>query len=225
MIEILLSAIIGYFSGSIFLSYFLCLSMGHDITKEGTGQLGASNTGRLIGWPFMILTGLFDILKATISLYTVQLMFNGIFNSIYYDAAIICCSCGLLLGHIRSFWIWLYKREWHGGKGGAPLAGIILFISWVSFVILYVVIMVNLQIGKKLLKNNIKFYENFYANIIIAIIAPFIILIFTKNLLFVGLILFLEGIISYFEKEKFIKILSTFKGRNVKNNSLTLKRT
>ncbi len=204
MIEVVIAGFFGYLMGSIFISYFLVYFVkGIDLTKAGTGQLGASNTGRILGWPVMIFVGLFDIFKAAFALFIIRIFFE---SSPYYEAAIILGSFGIIAGHIHSLLIWLHKKEWHGGKGGAPLGGVVLFLSWESFLVLYTFLMPLIQLGKKLKKKQ-STYDNFIPNAIVGFFIPFVVLYLTGNLLYVFLILLLLGIIVYSEREKVKSIL------------------
>ncbi len=207
MFEVLVSGVFGYLTGSIFISYYWGKLNGIDLTKEGTGQLGASNAGRSLGWPVMISFGLFDILKATITLGILNYIFNYQFFSPYFDVLLITGSLGVVLGHVNSLWIWLEKHDWHGGKGGAPLGGILLFLSLESFIVLYIVLMLFLQLLKRLILKR-KLYDNFSTNAIIACLSPFVILWFTGKITYFILVLLIIGIIILFEREKIASIIA-----------------
>ncbi|MFX0051693.1 MAG: glycerol-3-phosphate acyltransferase [Candidatus Hermodarchaeota archaeon] len=207
MFEILISGVFGYLTGSIFISYYWGKLNGIDLTEEGTGQLGASNAGRSLGWPAMIIFGLFDILKATIALMILHYFFNYQFLSAYYEVIIITGSLGLVLGHVKSLWIWLEKHDWHGGKGGAPFGGILLFLSVESFIILFIVLMLFLQILKRFVLKG-KLYDNFSTNAIVVLVSPIIILWFTGNGMYFILVLLIICIIIFFEREKIASILA-----------------
>jgi glycerol-3-phosphate acyltransferase PlsY len=207
MFEIIISGIFGYLMGSIFISYYLARLKGIDLTKEGTGQLGASNAGRSLGWPAMILIGLFDIIKATLTLMILYYFFNYLFPSTFYEVLLITGSLGVVLGHIKSLWIWLEKHDWHGGKGGAPFGGILLFLSVQSFIILYIVLMIFLQLLKRFILKG-KLYDNFSTNAIVVLFSPIIILWFTGNLMYFVLVLLIIGTIIYFEREKVVSLLT-----------------
>jgi len=204
MIEAVIAGLLGYLMGSIFISYFLVYYIkGIDLTKVGTGQLGASNTGRILGWQIMVLVGLFDIFKATFGLFIIRAFFG---STPYYEAALIVGSCGIIIGHIHSLLIWLHKKEWHGGKGGAPLGGVVLYLSWESFFVLYLILMPIIQLGKKIGKKQ-SLYDNFIPNAIIGLFIPFVIFYFTAKPLYVFLILVLLGIIIFSERKKVRNIL------------------
>ncbi|MFX1548348.1 MAG: glycerol-3-phosphate acyltransferase [Promethearchaeota archaeon] len=207
MLEIIFSGIFGYLTGSIFISYYWGKINGIDLTKEGTGQLGASNTGRNLGWPVMVVVGLFDILKATITLTILHFFFNHLVPSPHYEVLLITGSLGIVLGHIKSLWIWLEKHDWYGGKGGAPFGGILLFLSLESFIILYVVLMVFLQLLKLFILKGGS-YDNFSTNVIVVLLSPFVILWFTGKILYFILVLLIIGTIIFFEREKIASVLT-----------------
>ncbi|MFX0173244.1 MAG: glycerol-3-phosphate acyltransferase [Candidatus Hodarchaeota archaeon] len=207
MFEIIISGIFGYLMGSIFISYYWAKLKGIDLTIEGTGQLGASNAGRILGWPALIILGLFDIIKATITLMILYCFFNYLFPSAYYEVLLITGSFGIVLGHIKSLWIWLEKHDWHGGKGGAPFGGILLFLSVESFIILFIVLMVFLQLVKRFILKR-KFHENFSTNAIVVLFSPIVILWFTGNIMNFILVLLIIGIIIFFEREKIVCLLT-----------------
>jgi acyl-phosphate glycerol 3-phosphate acyltransferase len=206
MFEILVSGIFGYLMGSIFISYYWGKLNGIDLTKEGTGQLGASNAGRSLGWPTVVIFGLFDILKATITLGVLWFFFNYLFTSPYYEVLLITGSLGIILGHIKSLWLWLEKHDWHGGKGGAPFGGIILFLSLESFIILYIITMVLLQLIKRFVLKG-KFYDNFSTNTIVVLLSPIVVFWFTGDFMCFMLVLLVIGAIIFFEREKIASIL------------------
>lgn len=146
----------------------------------------------------MAVVGLFDIFKAVFALIIIKAIFG---TTPYYEAALIFGSSGIIVGHIHSLLIWLHKKEWHGGKGGAPLGGVVFFLSWQSFFVLYVILMPIIQLSKKLWKNR-SLYDNFLPNAIIGVFIPLMIFYFTGKPLYVFLILFLLGIIIFSERKK-----------------------
>ncbi|MFW9996118.1 MAG: glycerol-3-phosphate acyltransferase [Candidatus Odinarchaeota archaeon] len=207
MFELVLATVFGYLVGSIFISYFWGKLKGVDLTREGTGQLGGSNAGRILGWPAMIITGLFDIFKGTIALIVILFMFKTR-DSPYLEVILITGSCGVMLGHIYSLWMRLLTKEWQGGRGAAPFGGIILFISWESFIILYIVLMVILLLVKKYLIAKKTIYDNLLTNAIVFVFTPFVVFHFTGNILYIAWILLLVVIMAFGERKKLLEILS-----------------
>jgi glycerol-3-phosphate acyltransferase PlsY len=203
----LYAMILGYFFGSLFISYFWAKRNSIDITTVGTGQLGASNAGRCLGWQAMIVSGIFDILKAAMAVFIVITILQLTQKTEYKDLIITTTSFGVLIGHMQSFWIYLDKKKWHGGKGGSILGGTLLILSWESFLVLYGVIMVILQLGKLVVLGRKGAYRNFYINTIVVICSPVVVFWFTRSLWSVTTVLILIATIAISESEKISSIV------------------
>lgn len=170
--------------GSLFISYPVGLIRGIDITKAGTGQLGGSNAGRLLGWPFLLISGLFDVLKSFFSLLLFEYLNNTFFpgNQLVNEISLIAGGVGLILGHTYCLYVKLYSKKWEGGKGVAPYGGILFFISWPSFIVIFIVLFGSLQALKKILKTKLSVYDNFLPNAVILLLSPIIVYIFRPEL-------------------------------------------
>ena len=134
--EYLISTVIGYFLGSFPSAYLLVKkSSGVDITKEGSGNVGAYNSldvtkSKLVGFSVLLI----DFLKGTGSVLIPILLFP---NEFIYPALSLFFA---VLSHCYSPWI-----NFKGGRGLATAAGgaILLFpfllVVWcVLWVIFYV---------------------------------------------------------------------------------------
>jgi glycerol-3-phosphate acyltransferase PlsY len=92
---------------------------GVDLRDEGSGNLGATNTFRVLGWKAALPVVVVDIAKGTIPV----VLFPGLDGSdwpwwmILYGAAAV-------LGHVYSFWV-----GFRGGKGVATSAGVFLALA------------------------------------------------------------------------------------------------
>lgn len=104
-----------------FLSYFICgipfgflifrLVKHDDIRKYGSGNIGATNVGRILGKKYAIITFLLDGLKGFFCITLAKLLFaNGANDSIYFYFLMIVCA----LGHIYSPYL-----KFKGGKAVA----------------------------------------------------------------------------------------------------------
>ncbi|MBP5399407.1 MAG: glycerol-3-phosphate 1-O-acyltransferase PlsY [Alphaproteobacteria bacterium] len=128
---ILLSAIGGYFLGSIPFGLVLCYLAGlGDIRKIGSGNIGTTNVLRTGRKDLALLTLLLDASKAGIAAWVAghfapqtSEMFLGIMTKTNLLAALVAGSCAVL-GH--NFPVWL---KFKGGKGVASAFGFILVIS------------------------------------------------------------------------------------------------
>ncbi|NUM63446.1 MAG: glycerol-3-phosphate acyltransferase [Ignavibacteriaceae bacterium] len=134
--EYLLSSLIGYLLGSFPTAYiFLQKTKGLDITKEGSGNVGAMNSFEVSNSKFVGISVLFiDLLKGGASVLIPILVFGNVF---------IYPAIGLLFAvfsHCYNPWIFF-----KGGRGLATAAGgaaIIfpyLLAVWVIFWVLFYV--------------------------------------------------------------------------------------
>jgi len=155
MIYYIICAVAGYLIGSIPFGYILVkLRKGVDIRTLGSGNIGATNVGRVIGWPWGILCFLLDAAKGFIpTLYVFfnlslspQVMYELSQNdpythySVYFPEAgsAIAIGLGIILGHLFPVYI-----RFKGGKGVASALGVfsaltsnatmIAFIVWLIF--------------------------------------------------------------------------------------------
>ena len=86
----LYTILIGYLLGCFQTSYFISKYLhGFDIRNKGTGNAGASNMVTALGWKTGFITGVIDILKATVAVWIISNMFpenkNLIFHAYLYS--------------------------------------------------------------------------------------------------------------------------------------------
>jgi len=134
--EYLISTIIGYLLGSIPTAYiFLIKSRGLDITREGSGNVGAMNSFEITNSKMMgISVFLVDFIKGIASVIVPQLLFPGEF---------IFAAISLLFAvfsHCYNPWL-----KFKGGRGLATAAGgaaflfpFLLVVWGVLWVIFYI---------------------------------------------------------------------------------------
>lgn len=123
MIPRVVSFVIGYICGNLILGFLLGEAKGVDIRKEGSGNVGATNTMRTLGKKFGILTLLCDILKVIVAGFISWLIFKDQMGEnsgiIFYYAGI-----GAVFGHMFPFY--MIKS---GGKGVASTLGLALMTA------------------------------------------------------------------------------------------------
>jgi len=126
--KITLILVVSYLLGSIPFGYIIGKFYGKDITKEGSGNIGATNAFRLLGTGPGILAFILDLLKGTVAiLIAYKLSYGQVSNlSLYLIAAGACA----ILGH--SFSIFMKFR---GGKGVAVGLGVLLGLAPGVFII------------------------------------------------------------------------------------------
>jgi glycerol-3-phosphate acyltransferase PlsY len=111
-----------YLLGAIPTSYLVGrLVRGIDLREHGSGNLGATNLYRTLGWKFAVPVALFDIAKGAVPVLLIAPRVS--------DATLFGLACGVMavLGHVYSVFV-----RFRGGKGVATAAGVLLAVSpWV----------------------------------------------------------------------------------------------
>ena len=123
--ELLFSLVIGYLLGAISPSYFISKKKNVDLQKEGTKNLGTTNTIMVLGKSSGAFVMLFDIFKAYLSVCICRLLFPR------FLIAGIAAGGAAVLGHNYPFYI-----KFKGGKGIAAFAGFIIAMNLKHFFLL-----------------------------------------------------------------------------------------
>lgn len=108
-----------YFLGAIPTSYLLSrLLAGIDLRQHGSGNLGATNLYRVLGWKYAIPAAVVDIAKGAIPVL--------VFAPQVSDSELFALACGVaaILGHVFSVFV-----GFKGGKGVATAAGVMLGLA------------------------------------------------------------------------------------------------
>jgi glycerol-3-phosphate acyltransferase PlsY len=118
MIETLLSLGLGFLLGSLPCGYWLALSKGVDIRKKGSGNIGATNVGRILGkqWGYFIFA--LDAMKGWLAVWLAgEFLQAG-------DNWTVVAGMAAVAGHVFSPWL-----NFQGGKGVATSAGVLLGLA------------------------------------------------------------------------------------------------
>lgn len=127
-ISILLIIFAGYLAGSIPFGYLTARFVaGMDIRSEGSGNIGATNIGRVLGAKWGILVLLLDCLKGLLPVVFVpRLLLDG-YDDFLRHAEVIC-GIATIVGHMLPVWL-----RFRGGKGVATALGVALALgSWAT---------------------------------------------------------------------------------------------
>ena len=113
----LIALAIGYFLGCFPTGYMVGKSRGIDIRKHGSGNTGATNTLRTLGWGAAAITFAGDCAKTIISILIAKLLFH----KTGFDMTLLelYAGIGAVLGHNFPFYF-----KFKGGKGIACTAGL-----------------------------------------------------------------------------------------------------
>ena len=121
--ERLICLIVGYGFGLIQTSYFLGKMKGFDIRKKGSGNAGATNAIRTMGWKTGSIALIADVFKCIAAVLVMRFVFRG------SDIVLLLgmyAAAGVILGHNFPFYL-----GFKGGKGIAATAGMIIaFGDW-----------------------------------------------------------------------------------------------
>ena len=114
--------VVSYFLGNINFGKIIAKSKNVDLSKSGSGNLGATNMYRTMGAKLGYLTLLLDASKGIIPSVTGFFVFGGA-SGVFPDALIGLYACGFsaVLGHVFPV---VYKFK--GGKGIATTLGVFL---------------------------------------------------------------------------------------------------
>jgi acyl phosphate:glycerol-3-phosphate acyltransferase len=108
-----------YFLGAIPTSHIVSRTIARiDLREHGSGNLGATNLYRVLGWKYAVPVALFDIAKGAVPvlLFAPQASRSELFA--------VACGVAAILGHVFSVFV-----GFKGGKGVATAAGVMLGLT------------------------------------------------------------------------------------------------
>jgi glycerol-3-phosphate acyltransferase PlsY len=134
MIKFLVLPVFAYMLGSIPWGIVLTrLFTSVDIRREGSGNIGATNVGRIAGPTLGVMTLIGDMLKGAIPVWIAGVLTTP--NSLWGEIYISVVSLAAFSGHLYPVYMGFKK----GGKGVATAAGCFAVISPVAFVVVTLV--------------------------------------------------------------------------------------
>jgi glycerol-3-phosphate acyltransferase PlsY len=112
-----------YVLGSIPSSIILGKLFKHiDIREHGSGNAGATNAFRVLGWKIALVVLILDISKGAVAtVFISKLTFFGETQILSQDYLMIICGFAAIFGHI-----WTLFAKFNGGKGVATAAGMLI---------------------------------------------------------------------------------------------------
>ena len=114
---VVLTALLSYLLGAVPAGSWVARFRGVDIRRVGSGNSGATNVQRSLGWGPGLVVGLFDILKGGLAVWLARQL------HLPESAAALCGLCAVL-GHNFSVF-----SGFRGGKGVATSFGVLLLID------------------------------------------------------------------------------------------------
>ncbi len=114
VVRIVLVIVISYLLGSIPTAYLVAKRRGLNIFEVGSGNMGATNVTRSMGWKWGLVVWAFDSLKGILAIIIGRVIFAE--NS---DAATAISATAAIVGHNWSLFAGLITGVLRGGKGAA----------------------------------------------------------------------------------------------------------
>src|SRR5215210_1359913 len=120
--EPILALALSYLCGSLPFAAIAGKLRGVDLRKQGSGNLGATNVFRVLGWKIGLLVFLADALKGALPvLYLPPRVVSA------REPVVWAIACGIfaIAGHVRPIFLGFRK----GGKGVATAAGVFFALA------------------------------------------------------------------------------------------------
>jgi glycerol-3-phosphate acyltransferase PlsY len=111
-----------YLAGSIPFSLLLARWVGGiDLRQHGSGNVGATNVARTLGYKWGVVALLLDALKGLLPTWGLPLLFFGA----GHPHAPVAAGVVAIIGHMFPCWL-----GFRGGKGVATALGVVIVLSW-----------------------------------------------------------------------------------------------
>ena len=117
-----LALALSYVAGSLPFAWLAGKAAGVDLRQQGSGNLGATNVYRVLGWKIGLAVFLADALKGALP---VLLLPHRIESPIDPTLWAIGCGVAAIAGHVRP----LFLRFRKGGKGVATASGVFFALA------------------------------------------------------------------------------------------------
>ncbi len=137
LLNLLVIVLVGYLLGSIPTAIIVSrLFHGIDIREHGSGNAGATNVFRVLGWKSALLVMLVDVGKGVVAtLYASQIVFApGMIDPVYLK---LLAGLAAIFGHI-----WTVFAGFRGGKGVGTAAGMLLALYPIAVLICLLIFIV-----------------------------------------------------------------------------------
>ena len=113
--------VVAYLLGSIPAAYLAGRARGVDLRAHGSGNLGATNALRVLGWKVGLPVFLFDAVKGFVPAFFFWRWFDA------HPHVALVYGLAAIVGHVKP--VFLLGRGGGGGKGVATAAGVFLGLA------------------------------------------------------------------------------------------------
>jgi acyl phosphate:glycerol-3-phosphate acyltransferase len=136
--------ILAYLCGSIPTAYWVGKGLhGKDLRKEGSGNLGATNVFRVLGWRAALPVFLVDVAKGWFPAWFFPSLLPGLEGPADTIPWAIGFGAMAIVGHVFSVWV-----GFRGGKGVATSAGVFLALAPLPLLACFVVWLAALGVSR-----------------------------------------------------------------------------
>ncbi len=123
---------LAYASGSLPFAWFAGYVSGVDLRKQGSGNLGATNVYRILGWRVGLSVFLADALKGALPVLLLPREVETVRDPVLWSIAL---GVAAITGHVRPLFLGFQK----GGKGVATAAGVFFALAPIPMLSAFVV--------------------------------------------------------------------------------------
>jgi glycerol-3-phosphate acyltransferase PlsY len=140
-LSILFALVSSYIIGSVPTSIIMGkIVKGIDIREHGSGNAGATNTFRILGWKPALVVVIVDVFKGWLPAATFATLWIGDAPQIDIGIIQILCGFAAVLGHTYTVF-----AKFRGGKGIGTLAGMLLALYPIVFPFCLIVFILTLM--------------------------------------------------------------------------------
>jgi len=134
IVSYIVGIIMSYLIGGIPFGYLIAVAKGIDIRKQGSGNIGATNVGRVLGRKYGLIIFVLDMLKGFVTVFLVPVLVGSeiMFPTTSDNLLVILCGFCAVLGH--AFPVYL---RFSGGKAVATSFGVFIWLVPISIAIVF----------------------------------------------------------------------------------------
>lgn len=121
-LQVVIALVLAYLIGSIPTSVWISRGIFKvDVRKHGSGNAGATNTMRTVGWKAGMIVLAFDIFKGWFAVYIPHFVYTDNLTPTQFQWFSVGLASAAVLGHVFPIYV-----GFRGGKGMATLVGVML---------------------------------------------------------------------------------------------------
>lgn len=192
---LIIFVLLGYLCGSIPFGYLISKVKKIDIRKQGSGNIGATNVSRVLGFRYALLVGTLDVLKALLPIYIASQYISNEWHLIFVIISPV-------IGHVFSVWL-----NFKGGKAISTIFGSIVYVFGLKYSILFLILWIIILRTIKIMS---------LTNILIILLVPVLFWMKTHSIAYLILGLFYIVIVYWAHRENIKRLLNGTEKRIIK---------